>query len=169
MRKLILALCLVTVCYHQSVNAQEQSAAELVTEIYKSCLSQFSTSCVKPKALSWVSKAMRQDQIKINNELTIIKTSEEEFNNEQRSVNPIVNLIDRVDSFLSSHSLRIEVPEILKSNEARSYLPSSLLQGGLSEGLEIPLVEGNAVEGLLFLYNISSSLFISLCRQVAVL
>lgn len=145
MRKVLLALCLVTVCY-QSAYAEDISAAELVTDIYKSCLSQYSTSCVKPKALAWLSHAVNHDTIRISDDLTIIRTGDDEFGS-ARSANPIVNLFDKVDSFLSSHSLRIEVPQILKNEEARAYMPDSLLSGGLAEGLEVPLVEGNAVEG----------------------
>lgn len=146
MRNLLLAFCVVAVCYQQSVSA-DTSATELVTDIYKSCLSQYSTSCVKPKALSWISHAIHQDKIRISDDLSIIRTSEEEAFAEARSANPIVNLFDKVDSFLTSHSLRVEVPQLLKNEEARSYLPDSFLQGGLAEGLQVPLVEGNAVEG----------------------
>lgn len=146
MRNLVFALCLVTVCY-QSVHADDISAAELISDIYNTCLSQYSTNCVKPKALAWISHAVNQDKIRINNDLTVIRIAEEEIGGEARSVNPIVNLFDRVDSFLSSHSLRIEVPQILRNEEARAYIPESFMKGGLAEGLEIPLVEGNAVEG----------------------
>lgn len=146
MRYLLLALCAVAVC-HQSASA-DISATELVTDIYKSCLSQYSTSCVKPKALSWISHAIHQDKIRISDDLSIIRTSEEEETfAEARSANPIVNLFDKVDSFLTSHSLRVEVPQLLRNEEARSYLPDSFLKGGLAEGLQVPLVEGNAVEG----------------------
>lgn len=145
MRKLIFALCLVTVCY-RSVHADDISAAELISDIYKSCLSQYSTNCVKPKALAWISHAVNQDKIRISNDLSVIRIAEEEVG-EARSINPIVNLFDRVDSFLTSHSLRIETPQILKNEEARSYIPESFMMGGLAEGLEVPLVEGNAVEG----------------------
>lgn len=146
MRTLILALCLVTVCY-RSVNADDVSAADLVKDIYTSCLSQYSTSCVKPKALSWISHALNQDSIRITDDLSIIRTGEEEFGTEARSANPIVNLFDKVDSFLSSHSLRIEAPQLLKTQEARAFVPENFLSGGLAQGLELPLVEGNAVEG----------------------
>lgn len=148
MRKVLLALCLVTVCY-QSVYADDISASQLIADIYKSCLSRYSTSCVKSKALSWISHAVNQDTIRINEDLTIIRTGEDEFGAEARSASKIVNLFDKVDSFLSSHSLRIEVPQILKNEEARAFMPESLLSGGLAQGLEVPLVEGNAVEGKL--------------------
>lgn len=149
MRKLLLALCLVTVSY-RSVYADDISASQLITDIYKTCLSQYSTNCVKPKALAWISDAVNQDKIRISDDLTIIRTSDEEFGEEARFANPIVNLFDRVDSFLTSHSLRIEAPQLLKNEEARSAIPDSFLSEGIAQGLLVPLVEGNAVEGKLF-------------------
>lgn len=157
MRKLLLALCFVAVSY-RSVYADDVSAAQLITDIYKTCISQYSTSCVKPKALAWISHAVNQDNIRINDDLTIIRTSEEEFGEGARSANPIINLFDRVDSFLSSHSLRIEAPQLLKTDEARAYIPESFANGGLAQGLQVPLVEGNAVEG-----NLKSESHFILC------
>ncbi|CRK87098.1 CLUMA_CG000825, isoform A [Clunio marinus] len=168
MRKLFLALCLVTVCY-QSVYADELSATQLINDIYKSCLSQYSTSCVKPKALAWISHAVNQDTIKINGELSIIRTGEDEFQPEERSINPAVHLFDKVDSFLSSHSLRIEVPQILKNNEARAYIPETFLTGGLAQGLQVPLVEGNVVEGRGFVKKVMIPFLLGLKFKTTVL
>lgn len=148
MRKIVIALCLVTVCY-QTVNANEISAVELIGDIYKTCVSQYSTRCIKPKALSWISQAVNQDTIKISEDLTIVRTGEDVFDTAETrtDAHPIVNLLDKVDSFLSSHALRVETPEILKTEEARSYIPKSLLKGGIADGLQVPLVEGNVAEG----------------------
>jgi hypothetical protein len=146
MKKIIFALSLV-IASHQFVIADEVSATELISDIYKSCLSQYSTNCIKPKALAWISHAVNQDTIKITEDLSIVRTGEDEFDATARNGNAVVNLFDRLDSFLSSHSLRIEAPQILKQEEARSMVPSSLLKGGLADGLEVPLVEGNAVQG----------------------
>lgn len=152
MKQFLLALCLVTVCY-QSAQADVISASDLITDIYKTCLSKYSTSCVKPKALSWISHAVNQDSIRISDDLSIVRTGEDEFVSEARSSNRIVNLFDKVDSFLTSHSLRIEVPSILKTEEARANVPDSLFKGGIAQGIQIPLVEGNAVEGELKLFQ----------------
>lgn len=146
MKRIIFALCLVMTIY-QPINADEISASQLLSEIFESCVKEYSTSCIKPKALAWISHAVNQDKIKITDELSIIRTGEDEFDTTPRSANPIVNLFDKLDSFLSSHSLRIEAPQILKEEEARSLVPRSLLKGGIVDGLQVPLVEGNAVEG----------------------
>ena len=145
MRKVLIALALVALC-HQPINA-DTSASGLIGDIYRSCLSKYSTSCVKPKALSWISNVVNQDQIRISDDLVIVKTSEDEFTTEKRSLDPHVALFDKIDSFLSTHAIRLQVPEILQTKEARSFIPSSYLRGGLAENLEVPLVEGNAIEG----------------------
>lgn len=150
MNKIVIALCLITVCY-QTVNANDISAVELVSDIYKTCVSQYSTSCIKPKMLSWISHAVNQDTIKITEDLSIVRTGEDEFDTaETRSdASPVIKLLDKVDSFLSSHALRVETPEILKTEEARTYIPRTLLKGGIANGLQVPLVEGNVAEGKL--------------------
>jgi hypothetical protein len=146
MRKVIVALCLITISC-QSARANEISAAELVSDIYQSCVSQFSTRCIKPKALAWISRAANQDTIKLTSDLSIVRTGEDEFDESRSDASPIVKLFDRVDSFLTSHSLRMEAPQLLKNEEARALIPRSLLKGGIADGLEVALVEGNAVEG----------------------
>ena len=145
MTKVLIALVLVALC-HLPINA-DTSAAGLIEDIYKSCLSQYSTSCVKPKALSWISNVINQDQIKISEDLVIVKTSDDVFTTEKRSTDPQVALYDKIDSFLSTHSIRLQLPKVLQSEEARSFIPPFYLKGGLAENLEVPLVEGNAVEG----------------------
>jgi hypothetical protein len=148
MRNFVLALCVVAISCN-SIDAKDTSAVELVQDIYTSCVSQLSASCVKPKALAWLSHAVNQDKIEITKSLSIIRTGDDEFVAESRAnANPIVNLFDQVDSFLSSHSLKIEKPEILEDEQVTANIPRSLLSGGIADGIEIPLVAGNAVEGL---------------------
>lgn len=162
MRIVVFALFLVALC-HQSINA-DTSAVDLIEDIYKSCLSQYSTSCVKPKALSWISNVVDQDHIKISDNLIIVRTDTDEFTAEQRSVDPNVELFDKIDSFLSTHAIKMRVPEILQSEEARSFIPTSYLKGGLAENLQVPLVEGNTVEGKFLFKQLSLPLSKSICN-----
>lgn len=141
--KVFALLCIVII---QHCAAADISAGDVMKDIYKSCISQFSTSCVKPKALAWINQSLKNDEIKINDELYIIRTSDDVLKAEERSVEPTIALFDKIDSFLSTHSLRVQAPEILKT-EARAYVPESLLKDGLTNGLVIPLVQGNAAEG----------------------
>ncbi|XP_055383149.1 uncharacterized protein LOC129613201 [Condylostylus longicornis] len=138
----------------------EKSAIDLALEIYSSCLKDFKVNCIKPKALSWLSKAVQQDEIKITNELTIVRTGEDngfDFDKQQQRSgkrDARLELFDKIDSFLATHSLKINAPEFLKSSEARSFIPNSYLEGGLTQGVEIPLTDGNAVEGRGFVKRI---------------
>ncbi|XP_055551611.1 uncharacterized protein LOC129733979 [Wyeomyia smithii] len=130
---------------------QPRSAADVALDIYKTCLNDVNIKCVKSKALSWLSKVSDQDEIKITDTLTIIRTgTDEEENpevkNEQRN-NKAAHLLNKIDSFLSTHALKMGVPEVLQSEEARAYIPDSLTKGGLAEELVIPLTEGNVAEG----------------------
>lgn len=51
----------------------EFSAVNVVQDIYHSCVSSFSVSCVKPKALQWLSSVSNNDKIKITEDLFIVK------------------------------------------------------------------------------------------------
>lgn len=141
--KVFALLCIVML---QHCTNADISASDVMKDIYRSCISQYSTSCVKPKALEWISQSINNDQIRINDELYIIRTSDDVLKPEERSVEPTIALFDKIDSFLSTHALRVQAPEILKT-EARAYVPESLLKDGLTNGLVIPLVQGNAAEG----------------------
>ena len=141
--KVFALLCIVLIQHCTNANT---SAGDLIKDIYKSCISQYSTSCVKPKALAWISQSINNDEIKINDELSIIRTGDDVLKAEERSDEPTIALFDKIDSFLSTHALRVGAPDILKT-EARTYVPEPLLKGGLTNGLVIPLVQGNADEG----------------------
>lgn len=51
----------------------ELSAVDVVQDIYHSCVSQLSISCVKPKALQWLKSVSDKDKIKITGDLLIVK------------------------------------------------------------------------------------------------
>lgn len=120
------------------------SAAEVAQDIFQSCLSDLSTSCVKPKALAWLSSAVEESEIKITEDLSIVRTAEDEpaGENEQRSG---ADMFDKIDGFLATHSVRVNAPAILKTEEARAFGSENL---GLDTSLEVPLADGKAVEGL---------------------
>lgn len=123
------------------------SASDMMVDIYESCLSQYSMGCVKPKALAWISTAINSREIKITEDLSIIKTGNEDpidFNQQKRSGDPRVELFDKIDSFLASHSVRISAPSILKTDEARAFVGDQ----DLEQKLELPLAEGNVAEGI---------------------
>lgn len=149
MVKQVFLICLIVT--FASCVYSDNSASDVVVDIYRSCLSQYSVNCVRPKAMSWLKAVGGQDRIRLTEDLTIIRTSEDmtsPVENQQRNANDKrAELFDKIDSFLSTHSLKIEVPQILKTEEARNFIPESYMNGGLANDLVVPLSESNSVEG----------------------
>lgn len=129
-----------------SVSKADDSAKDVLIDIYQSCVSQFSVDCVSPKASQWISNSADKDTIKLTDELSIIRTSNE-ATIEKRNV--VDSLFEKIDSFLESHALKIEPTQVLQDETVRSYIPKSYLKGGLADGLVVPLSDGKSVEGML--------------------
>lgn len=51
----------------------DHSAVEVLQDIYYTCLQDFSFSCVKPKALQWISDRSNENETKLTEELIIVK------------------------------------------------------------------------------------------------
>lgn len=66
--KTVLALCLVL-----GVVSANPSAQDVLVDMYQSCLQDFSVSCVKPKALQWISQVSQDDVIQITEDLCVVK------------------------------------------------------------------------------------------------
>ncbi|XP_055677155.1 uncharacterized protein LOC129786281 [Lutzomyia longipalpis] len=130
-----------------AVSAAEESAADVVRDIYRSCLSEWSTECVKPKSLSWLKEVAEKDVIRLTDELSFVRTAEAEKDDEGKALPRSIRAFDKIDEFLSTHSLRIEPPKILQDKSVRKLIPKSLLKGGMAEPLQVPLSEGNIAEG----------------------
>lgn len=146
MAKYFLLTCVVALTLASGTIA-DRSASDLAGDMYNSCLSQLSVSCVRPKALAWISEVSQQNKIRITDDLSIIRTAEDEEVPEQRSGDATSAFFDKVESFLATHSLKVEVPQILKLKEARSMIPEMFLSGGLSNGLIVPLSDQSPAEG----------------------
>lgn len=134
MAKLIVLLSLV------AFSSAHYSASKLVKNIYNECLSQYSVECVKPRTLQWISLVANDDEIKITENLSVVKTATLEYDDvDPRSANdPVYTIFDKVDGFLQTHSLKVKVPEELMNSAASEYVPRSLLTDLPSE-LDMPL------------------------------
>lgn len=62
------------------VAAADPSALDVLQDVYRACLSQFSVSCVRPKALAWMSMVADRDVIKVTDDLMIVKKEDPEMN-----------------------------------------------------------------------------------------
>ncbi|XP_036325216.1 uncharacterized protein LOC118738398 [Rhagoletis pomonella] len=123
-----------------------RSATDLAFDMYNSCLKDFSTSCVQPKAMQWFNQALQQDEIQITDKLSIVRTSRVEPI-QQRSYDPQEQMFNDIDNFLATHALRVRAPEFFSTEEARSYVPDFLFSNALTKDSVVPLAERDPNQG----------------------
>lgn len=146
MAKLIVLLALIAY-----TSAQSQPASKVILNIYNECLSQYSIACVKPRALEWISRVSNDDEIKITEDLKIVRTGiveDDETVDPRLAKDPAYDVIDKVDRFIETHALRVKVPAEITNTAASEYVPRSLLVDLPSE-LNMPLSDDDdeAFEG----------------------
>lgn len=72
---LILLVCMFG-CALAQQQSEQISAADLVSDVYHNCLKYYKVSCVKSKALAWLTSVQGSNVIRITDELAIRKTGE---------------------------------------------------------------------------------------------
>ena len=77
----------------------DPSASDVLRDIYHSCLKDFSVSCVKPKALSWMSYVSDKPQIHITEDLVLVKKRDAELGK------CLVRFFGLFEDFLQRHVL----------------------------------------------------------------
>lgn len=136
MAKLIVLLSLTALA-----SANTYTASKLVKNIYNECLSQYSVECVKPRTLQWISQVANNEEIRITDDLSIVKTATLDDDMEvdpRMAKDPAYQIVDKVDRFIQTHTLKVKVPEEITNSAASEYVPRSLLTDLPSE-LEMPL------------------------------
>lgn len=111
----------------------EKSAMGLLQDMYHSCIQDLSVSCVKPKALSWISEVADRPVIKITEDLVVVKKNVPEHD-EQRGM--AEDIFDKFEDFLQSHELVAKAPEILR---AEGPLGSLLPRSFTPQDVQVPL------------------------------
>lgn len=124
-----------------------RSATDLAFDMYHSCLKDFSTSCVKPKAMQWFDDVLAQNEIILTDKLSIVRTSNPAVPMKQRSSDSQEGIFDNIDEFLATHALRIQAPDYFRSTEARSLIPDFLMDNALTRGALVPLGERSEGRG----------------------
>lgn len=122
-----------------------QSATDLALDVYDTCLKDFNTNCVKPKAMHWFKVAVKQNEILLTDQLSLVRTGGV-VTNEQRSLQPEERIFENIENFLNNHALRIRAPEYFQSAEGRSLLPDFLMNSPLTNGAIIPLTDASSSE-----------------------
>ncbi|KAJ8952333.1 hypothetical protein NQ318_017227 [Aromia moschata] len=98
-----------------------QSATEVLHDIYNSCVRHFSVTCVKPKALHWLSEVSQSHQIKVTEDLLIVRKDTFAGTESERGLSE--DVYDQFEDFLQTHDLVMKAPEILR---ARSFQPDDI-------------------------------------------
>lgn len=62
------------------VAVADPSALDVLQDMYRGCLQQFSVSCVRPKALAWMTMVADRNVIKVTDDLMIVKKEDPEKN-----------------------------------------------------------------------------------------
>ena len=73
----MLKLILLFVCISslQFAITAERAVSDLIMDIYRDCLRDFSTQCVQPKAAEWAREVSNDDLIRITDDLVVEKVS----------------------------------------------------------------------------------------------
>lgn len=128
--KLVLVLAVVTATLAEG---SAPSATDLWDDIYSGCLQDFSISCVKPKILAWMSLVVRQPEIKVTEDLVIVKKDAPK-DEEQRGQSE--DIFDKFEDFLQTHDVVARVPDALRPTGLLGDLVPRNLQ---PEDVKIPL------------------------------
>ncbi|XP_023024687.2 uncharacterized protein [Leptinotarsa decemlineata] len=114
--------------------AANPSAVDVLQDVYYTCLQDFSVSCVKPKALHWISEVANNQEIRITDDLTIVK-KDNPGNVEDRGFSD--DIFEKFEDFLQTHNLVVRAPAFLRDRD--SHTDSLIPRSFQAQNLEVPL------------------------------
>lgn len=142
-----IAFCLI---HGSRGQAEPGTLVDTFNEIYDSCLVHLSVDCVQPKTFEWFSKSIQKREIRITDDLTIIKnTTESEASENVASESGRehqFDLIGQVDEFLATHYLRIRNPKAIIGAHVPAFMAKAVNKL-IPDALHVPLEENNVNEG----------------------
>lgn len=145
----LLQLSVVALCLVHGVKCEE-TLIDTFNDIYSTCLVRLNTDCVQPKAMQWLNKVIEKREIRITDDLSIVKNDSTVVDEEPLEVEGArsaqVNIISKVDEFLATHYLNIRYPKSIINDNVPSFMVS-YLNRFVPEGMQVPLEEGPVNEG----------------------
>lgn len=140
----------VVLCLMQGFRAQDVTLVDTFNEIYDTCLVHLSVDCVQPKAFEWFSKSIHKREIRITDDLTIVKNATEAEVNEapagESARDNRFNIIGQVDEFLTTHYLQIRYPKSMISQHVPSFMLPAVNKL-IPDSTQVPLEETNVNQG----------------------
>lgn len=160
MLKAILVLAFVVAANGQGGLGGEQplTARSLARDIYHDCLKDLHTDCVETKVMDWLRRSLRQNEVILSDNLSIVRTGKQKPLSKKsplKGLNEQEQIIENVEQFLETHSLRIRAPEYFQTAEARSLMPSFILNNPLTRGALVPLTDSDSHQSMLLVFTIS--------------
>ncbi|XP_043664353.1 uncharacterized protein LOC122627338 [Vespula pensylvanica] len=133
------------------------TTTEVLNNIYSRCVDSDSMlSCVKPKILSYLSDAVKQERLAITEDLAIVKSREAPEENPEEYYPTKYDIADparrellrslmleKVDAYLSSHTLEAKLPEAIVGS---NIVPRSLVES-VPKYLSVPLSDSSNGQG----------------------
>ncbi|XP_028128251.1 uncharacterized protein LOC114324584 [Diabrotica virgifera virgifera] len=126
----------------------DQSAVDVIQDIYSSCLKDFSVSCVQPKSLQWLDNVSGSSFIKITDDLAI----QRKYDAETETTKGLQkDVLDQFEDFLQSHNIVARAPAILKPNgPLGQYIPRSFQPADLTVPLAATGRSSKLVKRIIF-------------------
>lgn len=148
----ILLLSVVVLCILNGICANDdRTLVDTFNEIYDTCLVHLSTDCVQPKTLEWFSKSIHKREIRITDDLIILRNEsaivENDSTENQSGRDNQYDIISQVDDFLSTHYLNIRYPKSVISAHVPTFVVPTL-NNLIPNAVQVPLEEGNVNEGM---------------------
>ncbi|XP_025412333.1 uncharacterized protein LOC112684844 isoform X2 [Sipha flava] len=127
-----------------------ETVLEFGVKLFEDCGADW--SCTKPKVLRYLSETAKSDELKLTRDLSLkrsrVSEGEEEVANsipnggdykDAIRENSALRMLDRIDDFLSTHQLQVNLPEELGSTVQRINVPltdqdTQVVQQGRSRG-----------------------------------
>jgi hypothetical protein len=141
------------------VRESEQRYASFVPILlcYRCADSEFMLSCVKPKVLTYITDAVKQDKLAITEDLAVVKsrdapqddTKEDYYSSQYDATDPSKRklmrtlMLEKLDTYLSSHQLEAKLPEAIVSS---NIVPRALVDS-IPKSLTVPLGDSSSGQG----------------------
>lgn len=146
----LIQLVAVVLCLVQGYSGQDVTLVDTFNEIYDTCLVHLSVDCVQPKAFEWFSKSIHKREIRITDDLTIVKNASETNASEngtgESARDNRFDLIGQVDEFLATHYMQIRYPKSIISAHVPSFM-LPVVNKLVPDSTQVPLEETNVNQG----------------------
>lgn len=146
----LIQLVAVILCLVQGYSGQDVSLVDTFNDIYDTCLVHLSVDCVQPKAFEWFGKSIHKREIRITDDLIIVKNATEADTNEngagESGRDNGFDLIGQVDEFLATHYLQIRHPKSVISAHLPAFMVP-IVNKVIPDATQVPLEENNVNQG----------------------